>query len=94
MLRISEVELLDDATTLRMEGEMIGAGVEEVRQLIAQSLAAGQRLTLDLAELRFVDRDGVALFRELAGHQVQFINCSPFLNEQLKDAINPIGEKR
>ncbi len=94
MLRISEVELLNDAMTLRLEGEMIGAAVEEVRQLIAQSLAAGQRLTLDLAELRFVDRDGVALFKELAGHQVQFINCSPFLNEQLKDAINHTGDKR
>jgi len=94
MLRISEVGVLEDAATLRLEGEVIGAGVEEVRQVIEKSLAAGFRLTLDLAELRFVDRDGVALFRELAGHQVQFINCSPFLNEQLKDAINPIGEKR
>ncbi len=94
MLRISEVELLDGATTLRLEGEVIGAGVEEVRQVIEKSLGKGIRLTLDLAELLFVDRDGVALFRELAGSQVQFINCSPFLNEQLKDAINHTGDKR
>lgn len=94
MLRISEVGLLDDATTLRLEGEMVGARVEEVRQVIEKSLLAGLRLTLDLSELLFVDRDGVALFRELAGQQVEFINCSPFLSEQLKDAINQTGEQK
>lgn len=93
MLRISEVGLSDDATALRLEGEMIGAGVKEVRQVIEKLLASGFPLTLDLAELLFVDRDGIALFRELAGHQVEFINCSPFLNEQLKD-VNHTGEPR
>lgn len=92
MLRVSEVGSTEDAATLRLEGEVIGSDVEQVRQVIEQSLAAGVHLTLDLAELLFVDREGIALFRKLAGCQVEFINSSPFLTEQLKDAINQTGQ--
>lgn len=94
MLRISEIRLLGDASTLRLEGEVTGDGVREVQQVIEQALASGLRLTLDLSELLFVDRDGVALFREFASRQVEFANCSPYLNEQLKDLTNPTGETR
>jgi NAD(P)-dependent dehydrogenase (short-subunit alcohol dehydrogenase family) len=34
----------------------------------------------------FVDPRGVALLRELAGRQVEYVNCSAFLSQQLKEA--------
>ena len=93
MLRISEVGLSNGRKTLRLEGEVIGTGVAEVGQLVEKMLAAGEALTMDLAELLFVDREGVNLFRELAQRHVEFVNCSPFLNEQLKGATHS-GEQR
>lgn len=92
MLRVSEIQGDDGAAVLRLEGELIGSDVDQVRQVIEESLAAGVHLTLDLADLLFVDREGIALFRKLAGRQVEFINSSPFLTEQLKDVISKIGQ--
>ncbi|HQR31634.1 MAG TPA: hypothetical protein PLK30_02775 [Blastocatellia bacterium] len=92
MLRVSEIQGDDGAAVLRLEGEVIGSDVDQVRQVIEESLAAGVHLTLDLADLLFVDREGIALFRKLAGRQVEFINSSPFLTEQLKDVISKIGQ--
>ncbi len=88
MLRISEISLSDEAATLRLEGEMIGHNILEVRRAVEEFLTAGIRLPLDVADLLFADRDGIAFLRELAGHKVELINCSPFLNEQLKEVIN------
>ncbi|MBS1786375.1 MAG: hypothetical protein JST85_01560 [Acidobacteria bacterium] len=78
---------------MRLEGEVIGTAVLEVSQAVETALRSGQALTIDLAELLFVDREGVNLFRDLARRQVVFVNCSPFLNEQLKGAPNS-GEQR
>lgn len=88
MLRISEVSLSNEAAMLRLEGEMIGHNVLEARLAIEKFLAVGIRMTLDVAELLFADRDGIAFLRELVGHRVELINCSPFLSEQLKEVIN------
>lgn len=86
MLKISETALTNDAATLRMEGEMIGPWVLEVRRAAEQVLATKKRLTLDFAEVAFVDRDGISLLQELLQRKVQLINGSPFLLEQLKEA--------
>jgi anti-anti-sigma regulatory factor len=47
-------------------------------------LATGARLTIDLSDVSFVDRDGIELFRSLRKHRVALANCSPFVAEQLK----------
>lgn len=94
MLRISEISLSNDTATLRLEGKMIGSGVAEARRVIEDFLVAGVRLTLDVTELLFADRAGIALLNELAGRQVELVNCSPFLTEQLKEADNNTGVQR
>jgi len=88
MLRISERCLSNQAAALRLEGRVIGPWVLEARRSCEKFLAHGRRLTLDLAEVSFVDRDGIALLRELMGRQVTFVNCSPFLTEQLKEDVS------
>ena len=88
MLRITESALSDNGTTLILEGQVIGPWVAEVRKSCDPFLTNGHQLKLNLAEVSFVDRDGVILFQELMAHQVTLLNCSPFLKEQLK-AIGP-----
>jgi anti-anti-sigma regulatory factor len=83
VLRISLVEALDEAVTLRLEGQLRGPWVEELRRSCDQFLATGSGLILDLTEVSFIDMDGVALCRRLRDRKVAFLHCSPFVAAQL-----------
>jgi ABC-type transporter Mla MlaB component len=89
MLRISESNSSEKAATLRLEGQMIGQWVGAVEKVCEQYLASDRKLTLDLAEVLFVDRSGIALLQDLMRRGVTLANCSPFLTEQLKQAVWP-----
>ena len=84
MLRISLLEALDQIVTLRLEGQVRGPWVEELRQACEQLLARGRALLLDLSDVSFIDMDGVALCRRLRARNVGIVHCSPFVAEQLK----------
>ena len=84
MFRISLVEAPNEAVTLRLEGQLRGPWVEELRRSCEQFLATGSGLVLDLTEVSFIDIDGVALCRRLRDRSVAFLHCSPFVAEQLK----------
>ena len=70
MLKIAIIETSGQAVTLRLEGRVIGPWVEELRRSCERALDRGGRLTLDLAHVSFIDRDGIALFRDLGDHRV------------------------
>ena len=90
MLRISRTTLvgLKEQELLRLEGQVTGPWVEELRRVCAEVLGnnghGGNHLVLDLAGMSFLDADGVSLFRELAARRVLFTNRSAFIAEQLK----------
>ena len=84
MLKIAQLEETPGRQTLRLEGQVIGPWVEELRRSCERILEAGGAVTLDLADVSFVDREGVALVHTLAGRQVTLLNSSPFVAEQLK----------
>jgi anti-anti-sigma regulatory factor len=85
VLRISLVEALDHTVTIRLEGQVRGPWVDELRRSCTQSLAKGVTLYLDLTDVSFIDLDGVALCRWLRDRNVEILHCSPFVAEQLKD---------
>lgn len=80
---------------LALEGRIAGPWVDELRRVCVAALGntgTGNRyLVLDLAAVSFLDGDGVALFRELAGRGVAFSNGSPFIAEQLRGVVNVDG---
>ena len=84
MLKISYMESMDNARTLRLDGQVIGPWVEELRNVCERLLSEGKRLTLDLAGVSFIDREGVSLLWSLAARQVGLINRSRFVAEQLR----------
>jgi hypothetical protein len=57
----------------------------EVQKSCEKLLKADRALALDMADVSFVDRNGVALFKELSRRNVSLVNCSAFLTEQLKE---------
>jgi ABC-type transporter Mla MlaB component len=71
---------------LGLEGWLVGPWVDELRKASEQQLSEAKTLRLDLAKVLFVDPRGVALLRELADRRVEYVNCSTFLSQQLKEA--------
>lgn len=85
MLRISIAAQTEDVITLRLEGRVIGPWVSELRTACEEVFSQGKGVSLDVAEVTFMDREAVALLRKLNGHVVTLVNCPPLLIEQLKD---------
>ena len=83
MLKISE-PTANHTVTLKLEGRLIGPWVNELRKACEALLTSGRLLALNLAEVEFVDRNGVALLSALQLRGVSLAECSPFLREQLK----------
>jgi len=90
MLKISNspAEHEDGEIYLRLEGQVAGPWVEELRRVCAETLGNNghtqQHLVIDLSGVSFVDGDGIALFHELAALRVLFTECSAFVAEQLR----------
>ncbi len=84
MLRISSTEGGSHTVTLRLEGRIAGPWVAELREACERRVAAAGSLKLDLAEVSFVDQEGVELLSELRLRGVLLVECSPFVEEQLK----------
>ena len=84
MLRISRIEPVNHAVTLRLEGRVVGAWVTELRESCEKVLAAGRHLRLHLAQVEFADANGVALLSSLRSRGVDFVECLPFMEAQLK----------
>ena len=86
MLRISVIHESEQRVRLALEGWLVGPWVDELRRESEQHLSEAKALRLDLAKVLFVDPKGIALLRELAGRQVEYLNCSTFLRQQLLEA--------
>ena len=87
MVRISEHGERNGIRVVKLEGRVVGPSVTEVEAYCQTILSQGFRFCVDMAEVSFLDRSGVNLFRELSGHGVQLLGCSPFVNELLKPAV-------
>ncbi|MEW6160512.1 MAG: hypothetical protein AB1813_24025 [Verrucomicrobiota bacterium] len=94
MLKVSVVETNHSAATLRVEGRLVGAWVKELFQACERELIHGRRLKLDLAQLEFADLNGIALMRSLQARQVELLECSPLLIEQMKSRPSGFIEAR
>jgi hypothetical protein len=87
MLKITEINRTKNEATLKLEGRVGGEWIKEVINLCEKMLSEDVGLTLDLADVLFIERPAIPFFRELKSREVVFINCSPFLCEQLKGVL-------
>ena len=85
MLKISE-PVANHAATLKLEGRLIGPWVDELKNACERYLTAKQSIILDFADVTFADRTGLALLRRLRARGVRWVNCSPFLEAELRTA--------
>jgi ABC-type transporter Mla MlaB component len=85
VLRISVTNESEKTIQLRVEGWLVGAWVDELRLQTQTAFSQAKTLSLDLEKLWFVDAHGAALLRDLARRNVVQLNCSPFIDQQLKE---------
>jgi anti-anti-sigma factor len=83
VLRISTIQSSGDPVTLRVEGEVKGLWVAELRRVCEEALAREVRLSLDLAGVSFIDAAGINLIRALRERRVLLANPSSFISEQI-----------
>ena len=88
MLKISQVPPINHAVTLRLEGRVVGPWVTELEKACKQVLKEGKALRLHLAQVEFMDGQGVVLLMGLRSRGVTFVECPPFAAEQLKIATS------
>jgi len=88
MLRITSIS---DAPskTLKLEGRIAGSTVEELRRVCEESLTDSDhtKLVLDLADVSFLDPEGIELIHHLRHRNVILTNYSAFLAELLKEVV-------
>ena len=69
---------------------MAGPWVAEALRACEKVLAEGRSLKLNLAEVEFLDATGVALLSGLRSRGVVFVECSPFVEAQLKASASDL----
>lgn len=83
MLRITGIEPSARDVILRLEGKLIGPWVNELKSNCAIVREERRQLLLEMAEVSFVDRSGIALLRVLQESGVELAGCLPLISEEL-----------
>ena len=73
-----------DDVTLCLQGSVAGPWIGELERAASMKIGA-RSLTLDLGEVRFIDRDALPMFRNLAKRGVRVAHCTAFARTLLKD---------
>lgn len=68
---------------LRLDGQVTGQWVKLLQRTCEAQLKKGAQITIDMKNVSFADRDGIALLQSLADRQVEILNALPFIAEQL-----------
>ena len=93
MLKIS-VESSRQIVKVRLEGHISGPWVGALRTTCEAELTDSSKLIVDLADVSFVDRDGITLLATLAARHVLLLNRQPFVAELLKAAgVKPCRQR-
>ncbi len=71
---------------LVLDGQVSGRWVELLRSSCEAQLSKGTRVTIDLKNVSFADRDGIALLQSLKDQGAEILNAAGFIAEQIKAA--------
>ena len=86
MLRISIVKSSGETVTLHLDGQVTGRWAKLLKRMCEVQLKKDVRITIELRNVSFADRDGIALLRNLTERQVKILNALPFIAEQISKA--------
>ena len=81
-------EAVGEPVTLSLDGHVTGRWVKLLRRMCEAQLKKGARVSLDLKNVSFADRDGIALLQSLTNRRVEILNALPFIAEQIRKATS------
>ena len=82
MLRVTPIQS-GNTTTLKLEGNLSGPWVDELRQCWAKLMEAKSPVEIDLRGLNFLDSCGTALLLNMEGTGSRLFGGSPFIHDLL-----------
>lgn len=86
MLRITVVEFSAEAVRLRVEGQIAGPWLEELRTTCDSHTGERRgKLQLELEDVFFADDAGVTYLKQLREQGVELFRINPFLTELFKN---------
>jgi ABC-type transporter Mla MlaB component len=83
MLRITQINGLNSASNLKLEGKLVGPWVTELARSCGALPCPVAHVRLDLSAVTFVDGPGMALLRDLLGRGAKLAACSGLVTELL-----------
>jgi len=83
MLMITRSEETDLTRTIKLEGKLLGSWIGELESACHESLAAPERVCLDLCDLTFVDAAGARFLAKLIRDGAKLVACSGFVAEMI-----------
>ena len=84
MLKIRRVASLNQEVTLRLDGRVTSPWVELLRTSAESLVEVGMRLTLDLENICYLDREGAGLIKNLINRGTLVKNVPLFVAEQIR----------
>jgi anti-anti-sigma regulatory factor len=84
VLKISITETDGKRFTVQLDGQVSGRWVELLEATCEAELKKGARIIIDLKNVSFADRGGIALLRSLQDQRVEIRNVEPFIAEQIR----------
>jgi anti-anti-sigma regulatory factor len=82
MLRIERIDEESGQSRLRATGRLTGPWVAEFEKVLSD-YATDAPIVIDLMDVSFVDRAGIALLRMLRARTQVTLRCSAFVAEQI-----------
>ncbi len=85
MIRLTVMSQTKEETVLKVEGWVSRAAVAVLEEEGTRLLEETQRLVLDLKDVKFIDRDGLALLKRWPGDRLVLRGASLFLHTRLEE---------
>ncbi len=87
MLRLTRTTRPPQEIVLVVEGQIVGEWVGLLEAECLELLATDRKLSLDLADVSYLDRGAARLLRRLATRSVMMINCPPLVDELVREDV-------
>jgi anti-anti-sigma regulatory factor len=84
VLRITRITRMRRMPSMKLEGELLEAWVNAVREACVRNGRGFRRMCLDLTAVTYVDAAGTQLLRELIDDGIEISACSKFVGHLLQ----------
>jgi len=87
-LKISIAEGANQMITLHLEGKLTGKWVECLANACEDASKNAARVSIDMKNVTFVDREGIILLSNMGGCGIEILNPPAYIADQIRNAAS------